>query len=204
MLIAFAGLPSSGKSSTALALGEIMSVEALLEPEESAWPELVKNKERTGDFTALTWFRTARVPQLFHADDVRNSGGTVIVDSYYDILIARYLGKEAFSWLLARGDPYFHVAEAMVREDWANLPKADVLVFLRLDEQCWLEFMERRNRNFDKAAGLAKHFEMQEIMLSAAEEAASKHNTRLLVIDQRSSAPIDTAHRVHTLIRGET
>ena len=58
MFLAFSGLPSSGKSSTARALGRILEIETLLEPEETDWPELVRERETMGAFTALTWFRT--------------------------------------------------------------------------------------------------------------------------------------------------
>lgn len=196
MLIAFAGLPSSGKSSTAKALGRLIDAEVHLEPEESAWPELVKERATVGAFTALTWFRTVRVPQLFKADETRKRGGHSVVDSYYDILVASYLGDDAFEWLLSREDPYFLAAKEMVKADWATLPKADLLVFLQLDEKTWHEFMNRRDRDFDRTAELNKHFEMQARMKHACQTAAEAHGTRLIIINQTSATPEITARRV--------
>ncbi|WP_133734813.1 hypothetical protein [Halospina denitrificans] len=173
-----------------------MEAETLLEPEESDWPLLVQERAVMGAFTALTWFRTVRVPKLFRAEDKRTQGGSVIVDSYYDVLIGDYLGKPAFNWLMPTNDPYFDAASAMVREDWNRLPKADVLVFLYLDEDTWMDFMKKRDRDFDRSAQLESHFEMQELMLQASRRAATEHHTKLLVIEQRSGSPEDTALRV--------
>lgn len=196
MLIAFAGLPSSGKSSTAKALGRLINAEVHLEPEESAWPELVKERATVGAFTALTWFRTVRVPQLFKADDTRKRGKPSVIDSYYDVLVDYYLGDVAFEWLLSKNDPYFSAAQAMAKTDWASLPKADILVFLHLDEQVWHEFMSRRDRDFDRTAELSKHFEMQTKMEQACRKASEEHGTRLIIIDQTSATPEITARRV--------
>ncbi|KQB54486.1 hypothetical protein AQS70_21735 [Pseudomonas endophytica] len=196
MLIAFAGLPSSGKSSTAKALGRLIHAEVHLEPEESAWPELVKERATVGAFTALTWFRTVRVPQLFKADDYRKRGGISVIDSYYDVLVDCYLGDVAFEWLISKRDPYFAAAQSMARTDWLTLPKADILVFLRLDEKVWREFMSRRDRDFDRTAELCKYFEMQAIMEEACRKAAKEHGTRLINVDQESATPEITARRV--------
>ena len=149
-----------------------------------------------GSFTTLTWFRSVRVPQLFTADAQRTNGHSAIIDSYYDVLIGRYLGKPPFEWLMAKDDPYFSAASAMAEQDWKLLPKADVLVFLHLNEETWADFMKRRDRDFDRSAQLRTHFEMQELMLEAAKLAADEHNTKLLIIDQFSGSPEETARNV--------
>ncbi|GAD61798.1 hypothetical protein, partial [Aquipseudomonas alcaligenes] len=177
-------------------LGRLINAEVHLEPEESAWPELVRERATVGAFTALTWFRTVRVPQLFKANETRKSGRLSVIDSYYDILIACYLGDDSFEWLLSRDDPYFPTAHAMVQADWKNLPKADLLIFLRLDEKTWHEFMDRRDRDFDRTAELTKHFEMQAKMEQACRKAAEDHGTRLIIINQTSATPEITARKV--------
>jgi thymidylate kinase len=196
MFIAFAGLPSSGKSSTARALARLVGVNPMLEPEEPDWPSLVRDRAITGAFTALTWFRSVRVPFLFAAADTHRSGGIAIVDSYYDVLIARYLGSPPFNWLLSPTDPYFAAAKEMVEADWQNLPKASVLVFLRLNEQVWREFVSRRDRDLDRSARITEFFQMQELMEAACREAEADHATRLVIVDQRSSTPDETARAV--------
>ena len=196
MLIAFMGLPSAGKSSTAHELGKLLNAQSFLEPEEEKWPHLVKDREQVGPFTALTWFRSVRVPNLFSAAAIRDKGQVAIVDSYYDKLISLYIEQDCFSWLLPKTDPYFEIALNMAKTDYRHLPKADVLVFLRLNDVVWQKFMVHRGREFDVSAGLAKHFEMQAHFERAARTASAELGMQLHIIDQVWSSPHETARRV--------
>lgn len=200
MLIAFAGLPSAGKSSTAVALGELLGATAFLEPEEKDWPQLVHDRERIGRFTALTWFRGVRVPSLFEAESIHLAGGVAIVDSYYDKLISKYLQQECFSWLLPKTDPYFKVALDMAIADYKNLPNASILVFLKIQEQTWKRFMRNRGRVFDQAAELSSQFEMQKHIENAARLAALEFGMRFCIIEQEWSSPEATARLVQDFL----
>ena len=200
VLIAFAGLPSAGKSSAARKLALQIDGKAFVEPEEESWPALVRDRDTVGAFTALSWFRSARVPLLFQAHTLSLAGRDAVVDSYYDVLIARYLGEPPFAWLLSKDDPYFPVARAMVDIDWNRLPKADILVMLHLDETTWSKFMGRRGREFDRRAELNQHFAMQDMMLAACEAAAREHGTKLLILEQVDSTPDETASRIAEMI----
>jgi hypothetical protein len=195
MLIALAGLPSAGKSTTAKALAGQLGCPVFIEPEEELWPPAVSDRNRSGCFTALSWFRSMRVPQLFEAAEASRSGRAVI-DSYYDVLLAAYLGTEPFAWLMPPDDAYFPLATRMAELDWKLLPKADVLVFLSLGEAVWKVFMSRRGREFDRDAKLSNHFAMQGLMEEACRKAESEHGTRLLIISQEDSTPDDTAARI--------
>ena len=196
MLIAFMGLPSAGKSSTAQAMGKLLNAQLFLEPEEEKWPQLVKDRELVGPFTALTWFRSARVPNLFSAAAIRDKGQIAIVDSYYDKLISLYIENDCFSWLLPKSDPYFGLALNMAKLDYRQLPNADVLVFLRLSEATWQKFMVHRGREFDVSAELAKNFEMQAHFERAARTASEELGMQLHIGDQTWSSPEETARRV--------
>jgi deoxyadenosine/deoxycytidine kinase len=196
MLIAFMGLPSAGKSSTAHAMGKLLNAQSFLEPEEDKWPQLVKDRELVGPFTALTWFRSARVPNLFSAAAIREKGQFAIVDSYYDKLISLYIEQDCFSWLLPKSDPYFEIALDMAKADYCHLPNADVLIFLRLSEPIWQKFMLHRAREFDVSAELAKNFEMQAHFERAAKTASAELKIKLHIIDQTWSSPDETARRV--------
>lgn len=200
MFIAFAGLPCSGKSTTAKALATCLQGVSFVEPEECDWPPLVATRELTGHFTALTWFRTARVPNLFLADEVRRNGGIAVVDSYYDVLVSQYLGMPAFDWLLPKQDPYYPAALEMAKTDWLALPKANILVFLHINKAVWLKFMTAREREFDASADLAKHFEMQDHIERACICTAEEHGTKLLKIEQAMSSPDETAQKVAQII----
>lgn len=193
MMIAFVGMPSSGKSSTARALGNIIQAKSFLEPEEDEWPDLIMNRDLYGKFTALSWFRSARVPNLFDADRVRSSGAIAIVDSYYDVLVRHYLGTPPFAWLIPEDDPYFEVAKRMVELDYWTLPRPDAIVMLKLDERTWLKFMEARGREFDRSASLDRHFEMQHLIEEACHRTAIDLSTRVYTINQNWSSAEATA-----------
>lgn len=201
MLIAFTGLPSAGKSSTARALGKLLGATSFVEPEEEDWPQLVHNREQVGAFTALSWFRSARVPALFAAAEIRSHGGVAIVDSYYDKLVSLYLEQDCFSWLLPKADPYFKVALEMARVDYAQLPVADILIFLRLDESTWRRFSETRGRIFDESAQLLKNFEMQRHLEDASRTASEKWGMRLCIVEQTWSSPDKTARIVRDILK---
>tara|TARA_R110001592_G_scaffold245224_3_gene506587 strand:- start:281 stop:811 length:531 start_codon:yes stop_codon:yes gene_type:complete len=173
----------------------------MLEPEENSWPDLVHDREKVGYFTALTWFRSVRVPQLYRADELKRNGQIAIIDSYYDVLVSQYLRKPSFSWLIPLADPYFPVAEAMAKSDWVNLPKADILVFLRIQEATWGKFIAKRGRQFDQTAGLLQGFQMQAELEAACQMAADSHGTRLVICDQTNSSPEDTANLIAQRIR---
>ena len=195
-MIAFAGLPSSGKSTTTKALADRLGVKWFVEPEEDQWPEAVRDRDRVGRFTALTWFRSARVPKLYAAAEASRAERAAVIDSYYDVLLSRYIGKDPFVWLLNPGDPYFPLARCMAELDWELLPHADILVFLRLEERVWKTFMDRRSREFDRRAHLEEQFAMQGLIEQACRQAEGEHKTRLIVVDQEDSNPAATAARV--------
>ena len=195
MLIAFAGLPSAGKSTTAKALAQQLGCQAFLEPEEECWPLAVTQRDRSGRFTALSWFRSVRVPQLYAAAEAARPGDAVI-DSYYDILLSNYLGTPPFAWLVPPEDPYFPIARKMADLDWQTLPRADVLVFLSLGERVWNAFMDRRAREFDREAGLREQFAMQDLMEQACRRVEAEHGTRLLIMEQEDTSPARTAARI--------
>lgn len=197
MLITFTGLPGSGKSSTARALAQQLHAPVFLEPEEGEWPSLVHQREISGAFTAMSWFRSARVPGLFAAQAASREGRIAVVDSYFDKLTTWILATPSFSWLLPDTDPYFPVARQMAQLDYDLLPNADVLVLLKLEQSIWLEFMHARGRHFDQSVELNRFFGMQQEFEQAAQKTAADHNIRLCVIEQTASSPDQTA----TLIR---
>lgn len=196
MLITFAGLPGSGKSSTARALAQVLQAQVFLEPEEGEWPALVHQRAVSGAFTAMSWFRTVRVPGLFEAQALSSQGKTAIVDSYFDKLTALVLEKSSFSWLVPASDPYFSVAREMAAMDYALLPNADILVFLKIEKHTWFDFMRARGRSFDQSVELTAFFDMQDDIEQACRTLAADHKIRLCVIEQSHSSALDTANLI--------
>lgn len=197
LLIAFFGLPGSGKSTTCQSLANMIpNAQAYLEPEESQWPEAVLNRNEFGKFTAITWFRSMRVPLLYKAYKARNAGMVSIVDSYYDKLISQFIEFPAMGWLLPTDDSYFGVAKQLFDLDSQILPDADCLIFLRIAEEDWRTLVRRRGRAMDAEEDFLKGYPSQEIFLEAAQTFAHRTSARLIIHEQKVGTPDATARAI--------
>lgn len=202
LLITAVGLVGSGKTSVAKELAQLVDGTFVCGlDEEKEVPDAVKCRELSGNFTMITYFRSARVPQLFRADQIRSSGEIAITDSYYDKLLAYYIGKPGMEWLISPSDPYFDVAVAMARRDWEMLPNADVIIFFELSFDLWKDFLARRNGWLDTDPEFLKSFATQELFLGACQKLASEKNVTLIRIKQEWSSPKDIAIKVRNVLR---
>src|SRR5262249_34852164 len=112
--VAFMGLPGCGKTTIASRLAGLIACAALFwHPEELAWPTALSRRQEYGYLSAITCFRSMRVPHLFMAHAIRGEGGVAIVDSYYDKLLSRYITHDLMDWLIPKSDPYFDVAVSL-------------------------------------------------------------------------------------------
>lgn len=193
MLVAFAGLPGSGKSSTARAFAQAHNAPVFCEPEESSWPSFMIDGRTRSCFTSLSWFRSVRTGLLHDAKIASSDGKLSVVDSYYDVLIKHYIGQKPFEWLIRHDDPYFEIAKSMVELDYQKLPRADIIAFLEIDEDTWLRFLATRNRRYDKVVQLESFFSMQPLILKACIETAKDHGARFVHVTQSWSSGADTA-----------
>ena len=182
MLIAFAGLPCSGKSTLTKSLGEQLNKPFFLEPEEDAWPLWITQKN-SDQFSALNWFRSARVP-IYKMASESSKATLTLIDSFYDVLIYYYLENSAFSWLISPENPYFEIIKKTATLDAKLLPKPDLLVFLRLDEQCWKHFLDSRGRAYDEAVDIENYFHMQYAILEAVKQYCIDNVLNYIIIDQ--------------------
>lgn len=193
--IAFMGIPGAGKSTVCKALAHRLGAEALLEPEH--WPAAVSERDVSGAFTALTWFRSMRVPNLHSAAAIRDDGGTALVDSYYDKLCADYLDAPEMSWLLPASDPWRDIGIQVAELDWKLLPEADCVVLLEVDEGTWHAFLTARGRQLDDAFGLSNEFACQPVFGKAAERYARETGATLIRFKQTFDSPAAAAQRLH-------
>jgi hypothetical protein len=194
LLIAFMGLPGSGKSATAKELSVLIEGALLFpEPEADQWPPAVRDRHEFGYFGAISWFRSMRVPLLYMATKVRCSGGIAIVDSYYDKLIADYIDHPEMRWLIPPGDDYFHVLKQMSLVDRAVLPDADCLIFLRVTQSTWRQLLLTRQRAMDVEDLFLESFSSQETFLLASQSFSRRTAVPLIVFDQKLNGPLSTA-----------
>jgi len=182
-LIVANGLPGSGKSSTMRQAAKLCGADIFCEPEESEWPDAVNRREQVGCVTAITWFRSVRVPMLIKADELRKSGRIVFVDSYYDKLVSLYLGKNGMEWLVPTTDHYFGVIKALSDLDYVHLPDADCVVSFRVARDNWQKMLGKRNRQLDADSKLGNTFETQRLFLDAANSYCRSHHVNHIVFD---------------------
>ncbi|MCC7387805.1 MAG: AAA family ATPase [Phycisphaerales bacterium] len=184
-VVAFMGLPGSGKSTLAALLApRIPGCRLFLEPNEANWPDAVLDRHNCGYFTALSWFRAMRVPQLFAAHTLRLSGTTAVLDSYYDALIACYIDTPQMRWLLPHDDPYFPAARLVASLDWQLLPVADIIVFVDVTHDQWRALLRQRSRDMDSEAQFLDSYSTQEVFLAAAHQYSRERGTVIVSISQ--------------------
>jgi hypothetical protein len=174
-LIVGMGLPGAGKSTVFAALAPLLlqdgsDVTLLREPEEDQWPAAVSDRERSGYFGALTWFRSQRVPNLFEAATARDRGGIALVDSYYDKLIHLYFEGPGMEWLMKPTDPYRPIYKELIALDHRNLPDADCVVAFVLEQERWIDLVRGRGRQLDRSARLLETFPTQTAFTRSAEQ----------------------------------
>lgn len=195
-LIAAFGIPGSGKSSTTREIGKLLGIQTFHEPEENEWGMAVKMRETIGNFTAIMWFRSMRVPGLFEADLIRQAGKMAMVDSYYDKLFFEYHDKPGIEWLFEDTDLFYDEMVAISKKDSQLLPEADIIVFFKLSEQMWKEFIGGRKRDLDRDADFLKSFRLQEIFFDVVQEYAKRRNCHLIIHEQSNSSPETEAAKI--------
>jgi len=203
-LIAGLGLPGAGKSAVFAALASVLSQEGMTpalvrEPEEDQWPAAVRNRDVAGYITALTWFRSQRVPALFEAAAVRDAGGVALVDSYYDKLIHLYFDHPGFEWLMKRTDPYRAVYQQLIAIDHRNLPDADCVVDIVVSRDRWYELVRGRGRELDRTAGVLDTFDTQPAFTQAAQRYCKDRGIPYISFENVHSTALAAA----TALRGQ-
>lgn len=198
--IAAVGIPCCGKSTVMRYLAAKLGASYFREPEEPKWPEAVMNRDLVGPLTAITWFRSVRVPHLYNADEIRKQGGVSVIDSYYDKLCYHYLGKKGMGWLIEPKHPYFPVCREMAKLDWQQLPNADLLIVFKVQKNDWEYFLKKRNRHLDRESAFVQSFKTQQLFLQAAKKMLP--TTKVHVFERRLvEGPNPTEIAAETLLR---
>jgi thymidylate kinase len=180
VLIVGMGIPGSGKSSIFGALADLLKRQnkdttLYREPEESEWTPAVSDRERSGYISALTWFRSIRVPMLFQADQDRKDGKIALVDSYYDKLIHLYFDHPNFEWLMPNNDPYRKCYQLLIEQDFELLPDASCVISITVDENRWGNLVKGRGRELDRKSDLLNFHHMQSEFLEVSKAYCLNH-----------------------------
>ena len=81
--------------------------------------------------------------------------------------------------------------------DFAHLPNADCIVVLEVDERDWQALLTKRNRNFDRSAGLAEAHKTQEYFINAAHAYARATGATLIHHKQVMSSAVASAEAIY-------
>ncbi|MBL9170421.1 MAG: hypothetical protein JNN07_21980 [Verrucomicrobiales bacterium] len=200
-LIAGVGIPAAGKTSVLRRTSAMNGWRYWAEPEEAEWPEAISMQSDVGNFTAISCFRAMRIPKLYDAKACANAGAVAVIDSYYDVLMSRYLEAPDMDWLISRQNPYFDLTVGMARLDHLTLPKADVMVFFRVTFPTWERLVASRRRYLDMNTVFPSAFAFQETLLSAAKLEALSSKTSLFIYEQEYSSIEESAAKLSEQLR---
>jgi hypothetical protein len=195
-LIAAFGIPGSGKSSTTAEIGKLLNIKTFHEPEEYEWSEAVSLRELVGNFTALMWFRSIRVPQYYKANELKKRGEVTMLDSSYDKLFHLYHDKKGLEWIFAKDDLYYDEMVNIAQKDYEHLPDLDIIIFFKQSEENWKKFTSIRNRNLDNDEAFKDSFILQEAFIDAVNKYCEEINCHLIIHDQSFSNPKIEAQKI--------
>ena len=192
------GIPGAGKSSVFRQLAVDRGIASFHEPEEEEWPAAVHRREESGRFTAISWFRSQRVPMLYEAQGVKRAGKPVLVDSYFDKLLGFYLEDPAMAWLIAPDDPYFGITANLADLDRRLLPDADVIACFVVERVLWERNLDRRGRAMDGEDEFRSNcFGAQQPFINACERYCDESGALLVNFRQESEEDLsETAARL--------
>lgn len=197
-LIAGMGLPGSGKSSVLGALADLLIRQKILttiyrEPEEAEWPEAVSNRSVCGHITALTWFRSVRVPMLYQAKADKESGKLAIIDSYYDKLVHLYINKPEFCWLIPPDDAYRPAYEQLAEIDFQSLPDANCVVTFFVEQSRWERLVRGRGRALDRQSKILDSYGMLQPLKDAANTYCKEKEIPHIIFDNNHETLAEAA-----------
>lgn len=201
--VAGMGIPSCGKSSAMRLLAEKCGAHFFAEPEEPQWPSAVLERDQSGCFAAMTWFRSIRVPFYHKAKACAAEGSLALVDSYYDGLMDGLLGQSGMEWLMESDDPYFALAKNMAKLDWHHLPKPDILVVFDISKEDWEKMITARGRQLDQEQALLDSYPTQDLFWEVSQNFCAEHGISLLRFQQRYGKLEDAVEEFERVLKAE-
>lgn len=194
-VIAALGIPCCGKSTVMRYFASKLGASYYREPEEWKWPDAVSYRGTVGCATAITWFRSIRVPNLYRAkEDASTRGEFAVVDSYYDKMLHLYLESASMDWLIAKDDSYYPTISEIAKLDYDSLPNVDLLICFKVTIDQWKTLRGIRNRALDRDSEFDKSFEMQDVMLKAAERMKAEKGIPYFIYERPFITKSDERH----------
>ena len=204
VVVAFAGLSGSGKTTMAKALATLYSYHSILEPEESEWPYVIRRRDVFGTFTMWMGFRQLWIPFQYEAQRLKNLNQTVILDSYFIKIVGLELGEDGMEWLFHKDDPYYTAYYQICQLDIEHLPDPDCIVLFDVSYDTWIKLLSSRNRDWDKTPGfLQSYSQTKKTIAKAVESLCRKRNIKLISFQPEFGDIIQEAARLHEMLLKE-
>lgn len=184
-VIAFAGVSGAGKTTMAKSLASLCSCHCLVEPEEADWPEVIRKADVFGNFTWCMAFRQLWLPQQYEAQDLKNKGQNVILDTFFIKIVGYELEAPDLDWLFPKDNPYFQAFYQVCELDIEYLPDPDCIVLFDVSFEDWLKLLSIRNRDLDKRPGFIESYQPTKTAINnAVFRLCEERNIRLIHFKQ--------------------
>ncbi len=203
LVIAFAGLSGSGKTTMAKALATLHPCHPLIEPEESDWPSVIRKRDIFGNFTMWMGFRQLWIPLQYDAQRLKNSGQIAILDSYFIKIIGFEL-EEGVEWLFPKDDPYYPVFRHICQLDIDHLPDPDCIILFDLSYSTWIQLLASRSRDWDNTPGFLESYQQTKgVIEKAVRRLCNEKNIKLIYFQQEFGDVKEQANRLYQLLLNE-
>lgn len=201
-LLTFIGIPASGKSTIAKHLNaSIANSQVFLELPEDQYPEKIKqafeNREHFGYKDIYHYFRSIHLYHLYAAQLRKYSNLSSIVDCYFDKILFSLLEKRRIDYFINSNHRDFPEILNYTSHDAQTIPKADVVVFLKITQKLHNTFLKKRNRHADMGPPI---FDTQEAFLEATLEYAARENKPCIILEQEKGIKSITQKLIKQLL----
>jgi deoxyadenosine/deoxycytidine kinase len=200
-VIAFAGLSGCGKTTMARELAGLCGCQAVLEPEESEWPDIIHQRELYGTFSMWMAFRQMWLPLQWRAHMLKTEKNIVFLDSYFIKIVGFELDEPGMGWLFPQEDPYYSVYKEICRQDIALLPDPDCIVLFDVPYEDWIKLLSSRDRAWDKTPGFLESYDSTKHAIeSAVYQLCQERGVRLVRFPQEYGNAREQALRLKEIL----
>lgn len=201
VVIAFAGLSGSGKTTMAKTLSALHPYHCLIEPEESDWPDVIRRRDVFDNFAMWMGFRQLWLPFQYEAQRLRNLNQIAILDSYFIKIIGYELDEEGLEWLFLKDDPYYAVYRQICQLDIEHLPDPDCIILFDIPYHTWIKLLASRTRDWDKTPGFLESYQQtRDAIEKAVKRLCYERNIKLIRFQPEFGDLIEQATRLHALL----
>jgi shikimate kinase len=185
-ILAFMGIPGSGKSTIARHISSILNVECFVECEEESYPEDIKRKLKNSEkdeniLDIHYYFRNMRANYHQLAYENKKKGMSSIMDSFFSKLMNDIIQQPNTDWFINSKNKNFYKIKEVSEYDSKHLQDADVIIFLNVSKDLHKKFLEKRHRS----AEVSEHIHLaQEAFLQATRNYVKEHKKKLIVVEQ--------------------